>query len=108
MRMWLAFFFLRISEWFAGYTEEDEQDTPKTMIWGVVEGPFSREDFPEEELEEMGIPDDWNWMIVAKVSEDGKMGQVNLWYDTLDEAYEIVKYFTTNIEPLELEHGQKE
>jgi len=45
---------------------------------------------------------------VAKVSENGKMGQVNLWYDTLDEAYEIVKYFTTNIDPLELDHGQKE
>lgn len=107
MRVWLSFFFLRVSEWFAGYTEAEE-DTSKTMVWDIIEGPFNREDFPQEELEGMGIPDNWNWMLVAKVSEGDKVGQINLWYDTLDEAYEVVKYFTANIEPLELEHGQKE
>ena len=96
---------MRVSKWLAGDREESEETSPKTLIGGVLEGAFSREDFPEEELDELDIPDDWNWMLVVKVSEGGKMGQVNLWYETLDEAYELVKYFATNIEPLELDNG---
>lgn len=80
-----------------------EFTTEKTLVWGVEEGPYSREDFPEEELEEMGIPDNWNWMIVAKVQENGKIGTCNLWYDTLDECLKVTNYFKANIEPLELE-----
>jgi hypothetical protein len=80
----------------------------KTLVWGVEEGPFGRDDLPEDELEEIGIPEDWNWMIVAKVSEGDKVGYVNLWYDTLDEAYAVVKHFKTSIEPLELDDGQEE
>ena len=80
----------------------------RTLVWGVEEGPFGRDDLPEDELEEMGIPDDWNWMVVAKISEGNKVGYVNLWYDTLDEAYAVVKHFKTSIEPLELDDGQEE
>ena len=83
-----------------GSTTED-----RVLIWGVLEGPFHREDFPEDELEAMGIPDDWNFMIVARVSEGEKVGAVNLWYDTLDEAYAVVKHFKTSIEPMELTGG---
>lgn len=80
----------------------------KTLVWGVEDGPFSRDDFPEDVLEDMGIPDDWNWMVVAKVQEGDRIGSVNLWYDTLDEAYGLVKHFKTNIEPLELDNGKAE
>lgn len=73
------------------------------LIWGITEGPFSRDDFPEEELEDMGIPDTWQFMMVAKCEEHGKMGHVNLWYETLDEALKVKYYFDNNIEPLELE-----
>lgn len=77
----------------------------KTLVWGIEDGPFSRDDFPEDELEALGVPEDWNWMLVAKVQSDSKVGSVNLWYDTLDEAYAVVKHFKSNIEPLELEDG---
>lgn len=82
-----------------------ESTTGNTLVWGVLEGPYSREDFPEEELEDMGIPLNWNWMIVAKVQEGSKMGTINLWYDTLDEALDVVNYFKKHIEPLEIENG---
>lgn len=77
--------------------------TEKVLVWGVVEGPFSRDDFPEEELEDMGFPDDWNWMVIANVQEGDKLGTMNLWFPTFDEAYKLCSYFKTSIEPLELE-----
>lgn len=75
----------------------------KIKVWSILEGPFSRDDFPEEELWEMGINEDWNFMVVAKVEQNGELGTMNLWYDTLDEAYNVCNYFKSHIEPLELE-----
>jgi hypothetical protein len=78
----------------------------KTLIWGVVEGPFAIEDFPEEELIDMGIdPDQEAWMLVCKIEEDGKIGLANFWYPTLDEANAVKWYFDSNIEPLEVKNG---
>ena len=102
---------LRVSEklkrWSETLTKEvSGRDGTKgsILVWGVVDGPFSRDDFPEEDLYEMDIPDDWNYMLVVQVSEDGKVGSMNMWYDTLDEAYEVCKYFRNNIEPLEIQN----
>ena len=77
----------------------------KVLIWGVVDGPYLRDDFPEEELWEMGIPPDADAMLVCKIEENGQVFQVNYWYETMDEAYEVKKYFDTNMEPLEITHG---
>jgi len=77
----------------------------KVFIWGVVDGPYLRDDFPEEELWEMGIPPDADAMLVCKIEENGQVFQVNYWYETMDEAYEVKKYFDTNMEPLEITHG---
>jgi len=77
----------------------------KVLIWGVVDGPYLRDDFPEEELWEMGIPPDADAMLVCKIEENGQVLQVNYWYETMDEAYEVKKYFDTNMEPLEVNHG---
>ena len=82
---------------------KEETTDNKLLIWGILDGPFSRDDFPEEDLEEMGIPDNWNYMIVAHVQEGDKLGSMNLWYDTLDEAYNMTHYFKNNIEPLEID-----
>ena len=84
------------------FEENDPEDNTsnQTKIWGVVDGPFRREDFPQEELNDPSIPEDAEAMVVAKVEENGKIGQVNLWVSSFNEAYEICKYFDDNIEPL--------
>ena len=77
----------------------------RVLIWGVVDGPYLRDDFPEEELYEAGIPPAADAMLVCKIEENGQVFQVNYWYETMDEAYEVKKYFDTNMEPLEITHG---
>ena len=66
----------------------------KILIWGVVDGPYLRDDFPEEELWEMGIPPDADAMLVCKIEENGQVFQVNYWYETMDEAYEVRSILT--------------
>jgi len=88
-----------------GPPTEEHEPRNKVLIWGVVDGPYLRDDFPEEELWEMGIPPDADAMLVCKIEENGQVFQVNYWYETMDEAYEVKKYFDTNMEPLEITHG---
>lgn len=76
--------------------------TDKTLIWGVMDGPYGLDDFPEEELDYMGIEDGYEWMLVCKIEENGKIGLANFWYPSLDEALSVKYYFDTNIEPLEI------
>lgn len=76
--------------------------TNRVLIWDVIEGPFSREDFDEDELFNEGIPDHLNFMLVARIEDDGVIDTVNFWYDTEDEVYEVVKHFKSKIEPLEV------
>lgn len=75
-----------------------EPTTDALKIWGVLEGPIHRDEFMYQEL----IPPDCTYMLVCKVEEGGKIGNYNLWYETLEEALDIKNYFNTNIEPLEL------
>jgi hypothetical protein len=89
-------------KWLKGLFFERQPPKPKTLIWGVVDGPYLREDFPEEELYHAGIPEDSEAMLVCKVEESGEVFVVNFWYDTMNEAYEVKKYFDTNMEPLEV------
>jgi len=86
---------------------QDRQSTSaKTLIWGIVEGPFLRDDFPEEELWDAGIPPDADAMLVCRVEENGEVFLANYWYETMDEAYEVKKYFDTHIEPLEITYDR--
>jgi len=91
----------------SGATDTGQESTTeiqsKTLIWGVVDGPYSVEDFPQDELEYMGIEDGYEWMMVCKIEEDGEIGLANFWYATLDEALQVKYYFDTNIEPLEIQ-----
>ena len=82
--------------------ESTTESESKTLIWGVMDGPYGIEDFPEEDLEYMGIEDGYEWMLVCKIEESGKIGLANFWYPTLDEALSVKYYFDTNIEPLEI------
>lgn len=88
-----------------GPPTEEHKPHNKVLIWGVVDGPYLRDDFPEEELYEAGIPPDADAMLVCKIEENGQVHTVNYWYETMDEAYEVKKYFDTNMEPLEVTHG---
>ena len=79
-------------------------EVSKTLIWGVMDGPYNIEDFPEEDIEYMGIEDGYEWMLVCKIEEDGAIGLANFWYQTLDEALSVKYYFDSNIEPLEIQN----
>ncbi len=68
-------------------------------VWGIIEGPISREDMPERDE----LPEDFAYLLVCKVEVDKKIDEHNFWFDSLDGAYEWKTYFDKNIEPLELE-----
>jgi len=71
-----------------------------TKIWGVVEGPILIEEIPDEELE--GVPMTAQAMLVCRVEKGGQVGFEQYWYANPDDAYELVKYFSKHIEPLEV------
>lgn len=74
--------------------------TGKTLIWGVIEGPIHVSEFDEDVYDY--IDDECQWMLICKVEEDGKLGLVNFWYPTEDDALAVKKYFSVHIEPLEI------
>ena len=74
----------------------------KVLVWEVLEGPYLRDEFDEDDLHEGGIPIGLDAMLVVMVEEDGVIDTVNFWYDTEEDALEVVKYFKANIVPLEV------
>ena len=74
----------------------------RTLIWGVIGGPFYRDDFDEDDLLDGGIDESQEVMLVVKLEEDGQIEEVSFWYETEEEAMQIVHYFCNNIEPLEV------
>lgn len=47
----------------------------------------------------------WN---VSKVEKNGKVFDTELYFDTYDDAYKLVKYFSKNIEPIDFEPDDEE
>jgi hypothetical protein len=74
----------------------------KVLVWEVLEGPYLRDEFDEDDLHAGGIPIGLDAMLVVMVEEDGVIDTVNFWYDTEEDALEVVKYFKVNIGPLEV------
>lgn len=72
---------------------------PKKVLklWGIVEGPFHREEVEGEEDNEQ------EWMLVMKISKGEEVSESQIWFDTFQDVYQIRRYFEKNIEPLELE-----
>lgn len=72
---------------------------PKEVLklWGIVEGPFHREEVEGEEDNEQ------EWMLVMKISKGEEVSESQIWFDTFQDVYQITRYFDKNIEPLELE-----
>lgn len=84
--------------------QESTTETPSnpTLIWDVIDGPYHRGEFDEEELEAIGIDDNLNYFLVVKLQENGAVGTVNFWVQDAEEAYDIIEHFKNSIEPLEL------
>lgn len=90
-----------------GVTVTGQEDTigtthSPTLIWDVIDGPYSRDEFDEEELEALGIDDNLNYFLVVKLQENGAVGTVNFWVQDAEDAYDIIEHFSSSIEPLEL------
>ena len=83
--------------------KEVELAESKTLIWDVIDGPFHISEFDQQWLDEAGIEDDFEFMMVVKMEEDGVVGPVNFWYKTEEEAIAVKNYFKQNIEPLEVQ-----
>ena len=73
-------------------------------IWGITEGPYSIDEMPDNEE----YPEGSEYFVVCKVEIDGKIEEVNFWFDEMDDIYEWKKYFSQNIEPLEIDENYKE
>lgn len=58
-------------------------------IWWVVDGPFTDDD---------GLI--WN---VCLIETEGKLEPSEVYFQNFEQAYDMVKYFSRNIEPIELE-----
>jgi hypothetical protein len=81
---------------------ESSMSKSKVLVWEVLEGPYLRDEFDEDDLHAGGIPIGLDAMLVVMVEEDGVIDTVNFWYDTEEDALEVVKYFKVNIGPLEV------
>lgn len=81
----------------------ETKNDPKTLIWDVIDGPFHISEFDQQWLDEAGIEDDFEFMMVVRMEEDGVVGPVNFWYKTEEEAIAVKNYFKRNIEPLEVQ-----
>lgn len=68
-------------------------------IWGVEKGPFLLEDMPSGTQ----YPKGTMCMNLCKVEVDGEVTSHEFWYGSLDQAYAVIRYFQSNIEPIELE-----
>jgi hypothetical protein len=75
---------------------------PNVKIWDIIEGPISIEDLPEDEE----YPEDCKYLSVVRAEIDGKMENVNYWFEDFEDAYEWSKYFEKNIEPLVINYNE--
>lgn len=83
-------------------TTTDTTKVDKILIWDVIDGPYHREEFDEDELIDIGVDDSLEYFIVVKLQEGDSVGTVNFWLETYEEALDIVEHFQNNIEPLEV------
>jgi len=68
------------------------------ILHKVLEGPIDHETSTGEYL----------YSVVYLAEENGGTGELfaeEFFYDNLNTAYEVKKYFDTNMEPLEITHG---
>jgi hypothetical protein len=67
-------------------------------IWQILEGPIEVDDIPDTEH-----PENATHFCVCKAEVNGVMEDMNIWFESFDDAYTWQIYFQKYIEPLELE-----
>lgn len=72
------------------------QELPPLKLWGIIEGPFHRDEV------EGAYDEDLEWMLLMKVSIGDEVKDSEVWFETYEEVYKIKKYFDKNIEPMEV------
>ena len=83
-------------DWFKKLFKKPPPFTEKVQIWGVVEGPVMGSDIPD-----CMFPDEAAGLVL-KVSNGKDVFDAEFWFDSLDDAYQIVRHFQSSIEPIEL------
>lgn len=68
-------------------------------IWQILEGPIEVDDMPDNEHPEYATH-----LCICKAEINGEMEDMNIWFESFDDAYTWQSYFQKNIEPLELEN----
>ena len=90
-----------------GVTDTGQESTTETLsdkvlIWDVIDGPYHRDNFDDDELIEVVVDDNLNYFLVVKLQDGNYVGTVNFWVETVEEAHDIMEHFKHNIEPLEV------
>ena len=67
-------------------------------IWDIVSGPISKEDSDDPD----DYPNNCDYMLVCKVELNGKIVDVDYWFEHLEDADAWIQHFKTSIEPLEI------
>lgn len=80
----------RILKWFRKEPEKE------FLLWGVLEGPIRADEMPDAPFDSPAV------MMVIKFSHGDKVGHGEFWFDSMEEAYSIVKHFHHTIEPIKM------
>lgn len=89
-----------------GQGSTTESVKSKRLIWDVIDGPFHRDDFDQDILEDIlaqeDIDESYEYMVVIKMQEGDTLSQINFWLQSEEEVQDLIDHFKYNIEPLEL------
>lgn len=86
--------------WLRKKFSRKEEEPSQTLLWGIVEGPFSAREIPD-----CGFPPD-STMLVLKVSRGEEVFDAEFWFNNFEEAYVLVKHFQTNLHPIVLNNKE--
>ena len=73
--------------------------TNYTAIHNVVDGPYTQMDLGYE----WDGPQEAEAYLVVKLEHNGQIEDVEWYFNTLDDAYDMVKHFKGSIEPVVIE-----
>ena len=73
--------------------------TNYTAIHNVVDGPYTQMDLGYE----WDGPQEAEAYLVVKLEYNGQIEDVEWYFNTLDDAYDMVKHFKGSIEPIVIE-----
>jgi len=85
---------------------KEVEEEPKLQIWGILHGPISASNMPDDEVPDEAT--DRSAYMVLKIADNLQVFDAEFWFDDMDDAYEIVKHFQNNIEPLTLDTKEYE